>query len=198
MHREKERAMSGRRLQLITGWGLLLGAVGIFVDAWAGWALSTDSPEWLISVLAPAGLGEGSIGLIPAYLGVTAGLIGFVIFMYRTQGARAALLAGVGVVGLFIFWYSYPARATFGGVGSIIIGSSMLLLPGWGRLASPLWVASGIMGIPELVRPGIHWGPVAGFTLAGAAVAVTGASVLWGSAEVHRGDTAQTLAQPAS
>lgn len=31
----------GRRLHLITGWALLIAATGIFIDAWASWAL-----EW--------------------------------------------------------------------------------------------------------------------------------------------------------
>ncbi|MGD2044234.1 MAG: hypothetical protein PVJ28_11330 [Acidimicrobiia bacterium] len=177
---EVEDAMVGRKLRLITGWALVIGAVGIFIDSWASWSLSSSSPEWLITVVAPAGLGDGSIGLIPAYIGATVGMIGFVIVTYRMVGLWVALLAGLGVIGMFTFWYSYPARATFGGVGSILIGVAILSLPNWGRLASPIWVASGIMGIPELVRPGINWGPIASFTLLGAAIGVTAAFVLRG------------------
>jgi len=172
--------MVGRRLRLITGWALFVGAFGIFIDSWAGWSLDSNSPDWLVSIIAPGGLGDGSIGLIPAYLGATVGMVGFVIFLYRSVGMWLALLAGTGVIGMFTFWYSYPARATFGGVGSIVVGAAILALPSWSRLASPLWIASGIMGIPELVRPGIHWGPIASFTLLGAAIGVTGAFVVWG------------------
>jgi len=168
------------KLRTVTGWVLLLGAGGIFIDSWASWSLDANSPEWLITVVAPAGLGNGSIGLIPAYLGVTVGMIGFAIIAYRSMGIWVALLAGAGVLGMFTFWYSYPARATWGGVGSILLGVVVLSLPDWGRLASPLWVASGVMGIPELVQPGIHWGPIASFTLLGAAIGVTGAFLLWG------------------
>jgi hypothetical protein len=169
-----------KRLRSITGWALLLGAAGIFLDSWASWTLDSNSPGWLVSIVAPAGLGEGSIGLIPAYIGVTVGMIGFVVVLYRSGHMWPALLAGVGVLGMFTFWYSYPARATFGGTGSILVGVALLALPDWWRLASPAWVASGVMGIPELVRPGIYWGPVASFTLLGLAIAVTGVSSIWG------------------
>lgn len=172
--------MVSRGLRSLTGWALLVGAFGILFDSWAGWSLNTQSPGWLVSIVAPAGLSNGSIGLIPAYVGVTVGMIGFVVVLYRRMGTWTALLAGVGVLGMFTFWYSYPARATFGGIGSILIGIAILSEPSWGRLASPIWVASGVMGIPELVRPGIHWGPIAGFTLLGAAVAVTGAYTIRG------------------
>ena len=172
--------MVGRRLRLITGWALVIGAGGIFIDSWASWSLDSSSPDWLITVVAPAGLSDGSIGLIPAYIGATVGMVGFVLVMYRSVGVWVALLAGLGVIAMFTFWYSYPARATFGGLGSILIGVAILSLPNWGRLASPIWIASGIMGIPELVRPGIHWGPIASFTLLGAGIGVTGAFILWG------------------
>jgi hypothetical protein len=33
------------------------------------------------------------------------------------------------------------------------------------------------MGIRQLVQPGVHWGPIAGFTLVGAAIGVTGAFI---------------------
>ncbi|HSM15943.1 MAG TPA: hypothetical protein VK845_02955 [Gemmatimonadales bacterium] len=130
-------------------------------------------------LVAPGGLGKGSIGLILAYLGGTVGMIGFLIVLRHRVTIPVAVVAGFGVAGMFAFWYSYPERATVGGVGSILIGVAILALPSWGRLASPLWVASGVMGIPELVRPGVNWGPVASFTLLGAAISVTGAFVLW-------------------
>lgn len=168
------------KLLSVTGWALLVGSAGIFIDSWASWSLNSSSPDWLVSIVAPGGLSNGSIGLIPAYIGVTVGMIGFVIVCHRRMGIWMVLLAGAGVIGMFTFWYGYPARATFGGIGSILVGVAILSVPGWGRLASPLWVASGVMGIPELVRPGIHWGPIASFTLLGAAIGVTGAFILWG------------------
>lgn len=183
--------MVGSKLRKVTGWTLLIGAGGIFIDSWAAWSLDANSPEWLTTVVAPAGIGNGSIGLIPTYIGVTVGMIGFAIIAYRSMDIWIALLGGLGVAGMFTFWYSYPARATWGGVGSILLGVVVLSLPGWGRLASPLWVASGVMGIPELVRPGIHWGPIASFTLLGAAIAVTGAFIVWG---MHR--TSETAESP--
>ncbi len=172
--------MVSTRLRLTTAVALLAGATGIFIDSWASWTLGPTSPEWLTSVVAPAGLDNGSVGLIPAYLGVTVGMLGLLLVLHRSTSLWVTLATGLGVGGMFMFWYSYPARATLGGIGSIIIGVAVLTLPSWGRLASPLWVASGVLGIPELVRPGINWGPIASFTLLGAAVGVTGAFVLWG------------------
>ena len=99
-----------------------------------------------------------------------------------------AALFALGVAGVFTFWFSYPERATLGGLGSIVLGVAVLLLPGWGRAASPFWVATGVLGIPELVIPGVHWGPIAAFTLTGAAFAVTGAYALWEASRVHEVD----------
>lgn len=48
--------MIGRKLQLITGWSLLVGASGVGVDAWPSW----DNRQ-------------GSWGLIPAYVGTVVG-----------------------------------------------------------------------------------------------------------------------------
>lgn len=166
----------GRRLQLVTGWALLIAAMGIFFDAGAS---RITFPTLLASIITPAGAENGSIGLIPAYLGFTTGMICFPFVAYKVSGMWPGLLTGAGVVGMFIFWYGYPHYSTIGGLGSILVGIAVLLLPRWARFASPLWVASGIMGITELVRPGISWGPVAGFTLLGAAIAVTGAFVIW-------------------
>lgn len=191
--------MISRRLLLTTGWALVMGAIGIFIDSWASWSLNSASPDWLIRIVAPGGLPNGSIGLIPAYIGATVGMIGFVLVVFRSAGVWVALLAGLGVIGMFTFWYSYPARATFGGVGSILIGVAVLSLPQWGRLASPIWVASGIMGIPELVRPGINWGPIASFTLLGAAIGVTGGFIVWGIASTGTANghhSQQASAQP--
>lgn len=167
----------GRKLQLLTGWALLIAASGILFDSWAS---RITFPTWMASIITPAGADSGSIGLIPAYLGLTTGMICFLFVVYKASGIWPGLVTAAGVVGIFIFWYGYPHYSTIGGLGSILVGIAVLWLPGWARFASPLWVASGLMGITELVRPGINWGPVAGFTLAGAAVAVTGAFVLWG------------------
>lgn len=165
-----------RKPQLFTGWALLVAATGIFIDFWAG---STTLPTWLDPIINPAGAGGGSIGLIPAYLGFMTGMVCFVVVVYKASGMWPGLLTGIGGVGMFIFWGSYPDYSTIGGLGSILVGIAVLSLPGWAKLASPLWVASGLMGITQLVRPGVNRGPIAGFTLGGASVAVTGAFVLW-------------------
>lgn len=167
----------GRRLQLVTGWALLVAAAGMFIDAWAG---SATLPTWLASIIMPGDADGGSIGLIPAYLGFMIGMIGLLLVVYKTAGRWAGSVTGVGVVWMFIFWGSYPDHSTIGGLGTVLVGIAILWLPGWARLATPLWVASGILGVTELVRPGVSWGPISGFTLGGAAIAVVGAFVLRG------------------
>lgn len=152
--------MTGRKLRLITGWSLLVGAFGVGVDAWLSW----DDHQ-------------GSWGLIPAYMGTVVGLVGLVLVVARVAARWPAILAGLGVASTLVFWGSYPSNAPFGGVGSVLIGISVLWLPGWGRLASPLWVAAATFGAPQ---PGVRWGPISGFTLMGVALAVTGAFLLFG------------------
>lgn len=189
-----EDAMLGRRLRLITGWALVIGALGTLIETWAFSSLFSASPKWLTTIVFPGGLlGDGSIGLIPAYIGGTIGLIGLGMVIHRLVGVWMTALAGLGVIGTLTFWYSYPARATFGGIGAVLIGVAMLSLPSWGRFASPIWVASGIMWIPELVRPGINWGPIASFTLLGAAIGVTGAFILTGIPNTEKTTKTQPL-----
>jgi hypothetical protein len=171
----------GRTLRLVTGWSLLAGAFGIYVDSYAEWFLTWESPGWLLTVMAPAGLDQGTIGLVPAYLGVTVGLVGLVLVALRIAGPGVAALTALGTAGVFVFWYSYPERATAGGLGALVLGVAVLLYPRWGRAASPFFVAGGVLGIPELVTPGSTWGLVAGFPLAGTALGVSGAFVLWGA-----------------
>lgn len=163
--------MIGSRLRKVTGWALLIAAFGVFWDA--------TEVHWL----GTSSLPDGSLGLIPAYLGIVVGLIGITLIGWRVGGSVAGILAGVGAIGTFIFWGTYPSYATLGGLGALAIGVSMLFMPGWGRFTSPVWVVAATMGIPELAVPGRNWGPISGFTLIGAALAATGAFVLWGLAE---------------
>lgn len=157
----------GSNLQKVTGWALLVAALGVFWDAAAYWTGS-------------AAQGEGSLGLIPAYLGMFVGLIGLTLVNWRVGGALSGLLAGLGTAGTFVFWGGYPSYSTAGGLGALVLAVSTLYLPGWGRFASPLWVSAGVMYISELVVPGRSWGPISAFTLIGSAFAATGAFVLWG------------------
>lgn len=127
--------MIGQKLRVITGWALLVGAVGVWVDAWLWW----DNRQ-------------GSWGLIPANVGTVVGLVCFLFVVGKVAGGWPAILAGLGVASTIVFWGSYPSNALFGGVGSVLIGISVLWLPGWGRLASPLWVAAGTFGAPPTRR----------------------------------------------
>jgi hypothetical protein len=183
----------GPVLRRVTGWALLAGMVGIYVDSYAEWFLTVDSPGWLLTVMAPAGLSQGTIGLIPAYLGVTVGLVGLVVVALRIAGWGVAALTALGTLGVMMFWYSYPEWANAGGVGAVVLGVAVLLYPGWGRAASPFWVAGGVLGIPELVTPGTMWGLVASFPLVGTAAGVTGAFVLWGAPRQGRRLTRSTV-----
>jgi hypothetical protein len=161
--------MLGSKLQKVTGWALLIAASGVFWDA--------IEVHWLGTSAVP----DGSLGLIPAYLGIVIGLIGFVFVTWRVGGPVSGLLTALGTAGTLVFWGSYPSYASLGGVGALLLGVSVLFLPGWGRFSSPLWIVAGVMGTGELVRfPLPSWGPVSSFTLIGAALGVTGAFVLWG------------------
>ncbi len=144
-------------LERVTGMLLLVGAAGIVVDAW----LSRSS----------AG---GSWGLAPAYVGTTLGLVLLVAVLRRLLGGPAAAVAALGVASTFVFWFSYPDHAMYGGLGSLVIGSVVLWLPGWGRIAALPWIASGTLGLPELVWEVTTWGPMSSFTMLGLALGLTG------------------------
>ena len=161
---ERPIVMVKSALKNVTGRALLTAAVGIFYDEYASRVLGPDV----------------SVGLITAYLGVTVGMVGLVLVFRRLVGGIPAFLAGIGTLGAFVFFYTYPSNATIGGISSIIVGLALLFLPLAGRLASPLWVGAGVLGIPALISGRPEWGPFSGFTLLGAALAASGAFVLWG------------------
>lgn len=147
-------------LRRITGWALLAASVGTFYDAYAS-----------------SGGAQGSIGLIPLYLGFTIGSIGLVMVIRKIAGGLPALLAAAGLVGFFIFMFSYPNGAE-GWIGLVLFGFAHLFLPLTGRPASVLWIAAGILGFPEFGQG--SWGLISAFTVFGAACAASGAFVLWG------------------
>jgi hypothetical protein len=148
------------------------------LDAWAGFLDPVDAPSWLLALLAPDALGGVPVGVVLAYLGAPLGLAGVAVLTRRAAGHAATLLAAVGVTGLFAFWVGYPDLATLGGLGSIVLGWALILWPAPVALASPLWVAAGVLGLPELVPPAVRWGPVTNFTVTAAAVGATGALLL--------------------
>jgi hypothetical protein len=156
----KDRRVTGVLLRRITGWALLAAAAGIFFDA-----ITCD------------GCAEGSIGLIPLYIGFPIGAVGLVLVMRRVAGWVPAVLAAAGLAGILFFMFSYPNGA-IGWIGGIFVGIAHLFLPLSGRLSSVLWVAVGILGFPEFGAR--SWGPIAAFTMFGAATAASGAFVLWG------------------
>jgi hypothetical protein len=59
----------------------------------------------------------------------------------------------------------------------LIIGSVVLWLPGWGRISAVPWIASGTLGLPDLVWEGTSWGPISSFSMLGLALGLTGAYV---------------------
>jgi hypothetical protein len=147
-------------LRYITGWALLAAAAGTFFDAY-----TCD------------GCSQGSIGLIPLYIGFPIGSVGLVLVFRKAAGWAPALLAAIGLAGILIFMFSYPNRAE-GMIGAILVGIAHLFFPLYGRLASVLWVSAGILGFPAFNTA--SWGPIDGFTMFGAATAASGAFVLWG------------------
>lgn len=173
--------MIGSKLQKVTGWALIVAAIGVFWDA--------IEVKWL----GTSSLPEGSWGLIPALLGILFGLVGLTLIAWRVGGLLPGLLAGLGTAATFFFHANYPSHATTGGLGALALGVSMLFMPGRGRLTSPLWVAAGVMHVSELVIPGRNWGPISAYTLLGASLLATGVFVLWGMGQ----ETAGSLQEPA-
>jgi hypothetical protein len=161
--RTKDRGdtgVAGKILRRITGWSLLAAAAGTFYDAFM-----CD------------GCAQGSIGLIPLYLGFPIGAVGLVLVFWRVAGWIPALLAASGLAGILIFMFSYPNGAE-GWIGAILVGIAHLFLPLSGRFASVLWMAAGILGFPEFGAR--SWGSIAAFTVFGAATTASGAFVLLG------------------
>ena len=83
--------MVGTKLRTVTGWALLVGAGGIFIDSWAAWSLDANSPEWLVTVVAPAGIGNGSTFRTIA-----------VVFNKEQAGPALGWTAAVAAYGAFI------------------------------------------------------------------------------------------------
>jgi hypothetical protein len=160
MENEKRSRKVSPILRNITGWALLAAAAGTFFDAYA-----CD------------GCSDGSIGLIPLYIGFPIGSVGLVLVFRKASGWVPALLATLGLGGILFFMFTYPNGAE-GWIGAVLIGAAHLYFPLPGRLASVLWVAAGILGFPAFNTA--SWGVISAFTVFGAATAVSGAFVLLG------------------
>jgi hypothetical protein len=146
-------------LHLVTGAALVAAALGTFIDAYTC-----------------HGCTEGSIGLVPLYLGFPIGAVGFVLFLRRAAGWVPSVIGAIGLVGILYFMFAYPSGAK-GWIGGVLIGIAHLFLPLGGRFPSVLWVVVGILGFPEFGQR--SWGVVSAFTTFGAATLATGIFVLW-------------------
>lgn len=149
-----------KRLRQITGWALLASAIGTFYDSYA-----CD------------GCAQGSVGLIPLYIGFPIGAFGLVIVLRRVAGKLAAFLGTLGLAGILYFMFWYPTAGD-GWIGGVFIALAHLFLPFSGRFAALSWMAVGVLGFPEF--PHRSWGPVEVFQMFGLATALSAAFVLWG------------------
>ena len=112
MEQEEQGRMAGRILRYITGWALLAAAAGTFFD-----------------VFACDGCAEGSIGLIPLYIGFPIGSVGLALVFRKVAGWVPTILAALGLGGILFFMFSYETSwvdvsiwiksARFGGRGWI-------------------------------------------------------------------------------
>jgi hypothetical protein len=152
-------------LHWVTGLAWLAAAGGVLIDV------------YYHEIYCVSCRGEGSIGLIPLYFGVPLGAIAFVLLLWRDVGRMPALLAALGAAGILYFMGTYPWGAD-GWIGAILIGVAHLFLPLSGRFAAILWTIAGALGFPEFGEP--TWGLISAFTVFGAALALSGAFVLWG------------------
>ena len=87
----REEGIVGPVLRNITGWALLAAVAGTFFDA-----------------LACDGCPEGSIGLIPLYIGFPIGSVGLVLVFRKVAGWVPTILAALGLAGILFFMFSYP------------------------------------------------------------------------------------------
>jgi hypothetical protein len=163
-------------LRRVTGLAWLAAALGVLIEL------------FYHEFFCVACNGDGSIGLIPLYLGFPIGAVGFVLVLRRTAGWIATLLAAAGLASILYFMFSYPNGAA-GWIGAVFIGIAHLFLPLSGRFAAVLWTITGILGFPEFGEP--KWGLISAFTVFGAATAISGAFVLWGLSPNDRGQKAE-------
>jgi hypothetical protein len=154
-----ERRIVSPRLRKITGWALLAASAGTFFDAYAS---SRGA--------------QGSIGLIPLYLGFPIGSIGFVILIRQVAGWTPAILAAIGLAPFFYFMGAYPNGAE-GWIGLVLFGIAHLFLPLIERFPAVLWITAGLLGFPEFGQG--SWGLLSAFTIFGAAIAASGIFILW-------------------
>ncbi len=121
--------------------------------------------------------GEGTIGLIPLYLGIPIGAVGLVLILRKDEGWLPAAFAATGFAGFIYFMGTYPDHPE-GWIGLVLVGTSHLFIPFPGRLAAVLWVSAGVLAFPEFHARA--WGGVDGWNLFTTATAVSGVFVLWG------------------
>lgn len=150
-----------RILRLITGWALIAAAAGTLFDAYA-----CD------------GCPQGSVGLVPLYVGFPIGSVGLVIIFRKVAGWISAIFAAVGLAGILYFMFAYPEGVN-GWIGGVFLGIAHLFLPLSGRFVSVLWVAVGILGFPGFGMMRVL-APIPVFVLFGVATAATGLFVLLG------------------
>ena len=152
-------------LKVFTGCAWLIAAAGVFVELYYHEFYCTYCQ------------GDGTIGLLPLYLGFPLGGIGFVLVLRRAAGWSPALLAAAGLVGIVYFMASYPAGAA-GWLGGILVGMAHLFLSLPGRFIAVLWIGVAILGHPQFGQPA--WGLINAFNVFGVATALSGAFILWG------------------
>jgi hypothetical protein len=145
----------------ITGWAMLAAAFGI-----------------LLEIVIPRPPGEGTIGLIPLYIGFPIGAVGFVIVLWKKTGLFSAIIAAIGLTGILYFMFAYP-NGVQGWIGGFFLGIACLYLPLAYRFATLAWVAVSLLGLPEFYARA--WGFIDAFSMFGIGTAISGAYILWGS-----------------
>jgi hypothetical protein len=158
---EKPKRNYWSLMKKITGWAMLAAAIGI-----------------LLEIVIPRPPGEGTIGLIPLYIGFPFGAVGFVMVMWKNNGWFAAIMAAIGLLGILYFMFAYP-NGVHGWIGGFFLGISSLYLPLPYRFAALTWIGVGFWGVPEIYARA--WGFLDAFSMFGISTAFSGAYILWGS-----------------
>jgi hypothetical protein len=155
----------GKILKDIAGWAMIAAAIGI-----------------LLEVVIPRPAGEGTIGLIPLYLGFPIGSLGLVPTIWKRDGWFPAIMTAVGLAGMLYFLFVYPLGVR-GWAGGFFLAIGFLFLPMPYRFAALTWLAIPFLELPLLNAR--NSGFFDGFVMFGISTALSGIYMLIGSEKVN-------------
>jgi hypothetical protein len=141
----------------------------------AGWAMIAAAVGILLEIVIPHPAGEGTIGLIPLYLGFPIGSLGLVPIIWKRDGWFPAIMAACGLAGILYFMVVYPLGIR-GWAGGFFLSIGFLFLPMPYRFAALAWLAIPFLELPILNAR--NSGLFDGFVMFGIGTALSGMYML--------------------